>query len=318
MSDSDFSENLVTIAFYNLENFFDTHDDPHALDDDFTPDGFKKWTEKRYRKKTKKIARVMPRIGFKETQNPPVLIGLAEVENSGVIKSLLNTSPLKEVDYGYVHFDSPDERGIDTALLYQKSRFEVLQSESLTLLVENTNGIRGLTRDILYVKGRLHEEEIHVFVNHWPSRREGAEETSYKREKAAETILNKIETLPSKGENCIIMGDFNDDPNSKSIERLMDSGFFINPMKKLLTPVKGSARYKGGWNLFDQIIISHSFLNHEEKTHSLQKTDIFSDKMVREWKGKYKGTPFRTYVGSKYIGGYSDHFPVYVVLEYQI
>ncbi len=308
-------KNRYAIAFYNLENYFDTIDDPYILDDDFTPKGFKKWSPKKFNKKTKKLAKAIYDIGRGETRKPPTLIGVAEIENSGVFDKLLQTEPLKNLDYRYVHYDSPDERGIDTGLIYDPNHFEVIEAESIPLLIKNGNGDRDLTRDVLYVYGSLNDEEVHVFVNHWPSRREGAELTSYKREAAANLILQKVATLKEGGHNCIVMGDFNDDPNSKSIELLMESGHFINPMKQLLSPTAGSANYKGQWNLFDQILLSHSFLNHERNTHSFKKAAIFSPKLLKEWKGKYKGNPFRTYVGRKYLGGYSDHFPVYLILQ---
>ncbi len=309
------TEYRYTVAFYNLENFFDTQNDPYSLDDDFTPKGFKKWTESRFRKKIKKIARAISKIGLQDSAVPPILIGIAEVENKEVIKSLLASKKLRNVDYDFVHFDSPDERGIDTALIYNTVHFTVIHSEVVPLMVENTNGDRDMTRDILYVHGKLHKEEVHVFVNHWPSRREGAEETSYKRITAAETIIQKLETIRGNNPNCIIMGDFNDDPKSQSIQKIVQIGRFINPMKQLLSPVSGSANYKGMWNLFDQILISHSFLNYEPDTHSFIKAEIFAPRFLKEWKGKYKGNPFRTFAGRKYLGGYSDHFPVYVVLQ---
>jgi len=308
-------ENRYTIAFYNLENFFDTIDDPYLLDDDFTPNGFKRWNKSKFWNKTNKISRAISNIGSDESDVPPVLVGLAEVENKRVLKSLLKAKQLKDIDYDFVHFNSPDERGIDTALIYHKDHFKVLEAETIPLMVQNTNGERDLTRDILYVHGRLHKEEIHVFVNHWPSRRQGAEETSYKRIKAAETILHKMERISGNSPNIIIMGDFNDDPNSKSIQTLMDTGKFINPMVKLWSPVAGSANYRGEWSLFDQILLSHSLLNYERETHSFVKAGIFSPRFLKEWKGRYKGNPFRTYAGAKYLGGYSDHFPVYVLLD---
>lgn len=306
------------IAFYNLENLFDTLDDPHTLDDDYTPKGFKKWKEDRYRSKLKKLAKAISRIGEDEGLQPPVLVGIAEVENERVIEKLLDTKYLRDTNFDYVHFDSPDERGIDTGLLFQTDHFKVLHSETLPLLINNGNGDRDFTRDILYVNGELNGEEVHVFVNHWPSRRAGAKETNYKRIEAAHTILRKINSLHETSEelHVLIMGDFNDGPNSESIQVLMDSGLFINPFKKLLSPHSGSANYKGEWSLFDQIILSHSFLNYEPKTHRFEKANIFAPKFLREWKGKYKGNPFRTFVGKKYIGGYSDHFPVYVSLRF--
>lgn len=308
-------ENNFVIAFYNLENFFDTHDDPHTLDDDFTPSGRKEWSESRFRKKSKKLARTISLIGGDYSSEVPVLVGVAEVENKLALDSILHTKSLEEVNYDYVHFESPDERGIDTALIYHKSHFEVLDAETIPLMLTNGNGDRDYTRDILYVHGKLHQEEIHVFVNHWPSRRDGSDETKHKRIKAAETVLAKIETLPEENPNCIVMGDFNDDPNSESIQRIMASEQFVNPMQQLLSPKSGSANYKGQWSLFDQIIISHSFLNFEKGTHSFKKAKIFAPKFLKEWKGKYKGNPFRTFVGKKYLGGYSDHFPVYIVLR---
>lgn len=311
-------KNDYCIAFYNLENLFDTKNDPHALDDDFTPTGFKKWKEKRYRSKLGKLGRAISSIGEQEGSYPPVLLGIAEVENGQVIQKLLGGKHLKNIPYDFVHFDSPDERGIDTALIYNKDHFKVIKSETLALIIENENGERDFTRDILYVNGSLNGEEIHVFVNHWPSRRDGADETKHKRIKAAETILEKLNSLnhDPASINVLVMGDFNDDPNSESIQKLMNSNLFINPMQKLLSPVSGSANYKGKWSLFDQIILSHSFLNHEKDTHSFKKAAVYAPQFLKEWKGKYKGNPFRTFAGKKYIGGYSDHFPVYIIMRF--
>ena len=308
-------DNRYTIAFYNLENFFDTWDDPHALDDDFTPKGLRRWNRHKFGKKVKKMAKAISQIGLEDSNTPPVLVGIAEVENKTVIKTLLSSKKLRNIDYGFVHFDSPDERGIDTALIYHKEHFTVLHAETIPLMVDNTNGDRDLTRDILYVHGKLHDEQVHVFVNHWPSRREGAEITNYKRVKAAETIIQKLKGIQDDAPNYIIMGDFNDDPNSESIQTLMATGMFINPMKQLLSPESGSANYRGTWSLFDQILVSHSFLNYEPGTHSFVKAEVFAPRFLTEWKGRYKGNPFRTFAGSKYVGGYSDHFPVYLVLE---
>lgn len=310
--------NSYAVAFYNLENLFDTVDDPHTLDDDFTPKGFKRWKNSRYRSKIKKLGKAISRIGEDKNVHPPSLIGIAEVENNKVIEKLLQTKYLKDYPLDYVHFDSPDERGIDTGLIFNTDHFEVLEAETIPLLIENEEGERDFTRDILFVRGKLNKEEIQLFVNHWPSRRDGAEETKHKRIKAAQTILNKIESLNKAPEdlNVMVMGDFNDDPNSESIQVLMESGYFINPFKKLLSLDTGSANYKGKWSLFDQVILSHSFLNHEPETHSFKEAVIFAPKFLREWKGKYKGNPFRTFVGKKYIGGYSDHFPVYVRLHF--
>ncbi len=193
------------------------------MDDDFVPDGFKKWSTRRYRKKLYKLSKTISGIGHRSSQRPPSLIGVAEVENEAVVKDLISFAPLRKTAYDYIHHDSPDERGIDTALIYHKEYFEVLNTEPITLLLYTPAGERDTTRDILYVYGKLNGEEVHVFVNHWPSKRQGGIETDHKRIKAAETIndfMAKIE-VKHKNPNYIVMGDFNDDPSSESIQKLM-------------------------------------------------------------------------------------------------
>ena len=307
------------IAFYNLENLFDIEDDPNTLDDDFTPEGFKRWKARKFNSKIKKLGKAISRIGQEEQLDPPVLLGIAEVENHKVIEKLLESKFLKDIPYDYVHFDSPDERGIDTGLIYDKRYFKVVHAAPLPLLIEDHFGQRDATRDILYVAGMLHGEYIHVFVNHWPSRRDGVSETEPHRILAAETLLSKLNEITENAYgdvHTLVMGDFNDDPHSLSIQRFIQTGLFINPMQELLSPDTGSANYKGKWSLFDQILFSHTFLNHEPGTHTFRKAAIFSPKFLREWKGRYKGNPFRTFAGRRYLGGYSDHFPVYIVLRF--
>ncbi|AYN66176.1 endonuclease [Euzebyella marina] len=312
------NKHLYTIAFYNLENLFDTADDIRTLDDDFTPKGFKKWTHKRYKKKLNKLSKTIAKLGHYETDLPPTLVGVSEVENHHVVKDLLASGPLRNFDYSYVHFNSPDERGIDCALIYDRKHFEVEFSEPIQVLVFEENGIRDTTRDILYVKGKLKNETVHIFVNHWPSRRDGDSKTAHKRITAAKTIndfMMGIETSEANP-NYIVMGDFNDDPQSESVKFLTETKGLYNPMEKLITPTRGSASYRLSWMLFDQIIVSHTFLNYEKGTHSFAHANIFDKHFLKEFKGKYKGSPFRTYVGRKYLGGYSDHFPVYIQLKY--
>lgn len=312
------AKKLHTIAFYNLENLFDTINDPYKLDNDFTPNGFKSWTPKRYKKKLIKLGKTISQIGYAENEMPPVLIGVAEIENGKVVKDLITVDSLKDINYDYVHYESPDERGIDTGLIYNKDYFEVIKSETITVWINNPNGERDTTRDILYVHGKLNTEEIHVFVNHWPSRRTGDVATGYKRVQAAQTIVDYLAKIEETQENpnYIVMGDFNDGPNDESIETLLKNGSLYNPMKQLLSPVRGSANYKKKWSLFDQILFSHNFFNYEKGTHSFAHANIFDEHFLKEWKGKYKGNPYRTYVGRKYQGGYSDHFPVYIQLKY--
>lgn len=308
---------VFTIAFYNLENLFDTRDDPNKLDDDFTPKGFKKWTPKRYRRKIKKLAKTISRLGVQTSNYPPVLVGLAELENKLVIREMLDTKALRGKGYKYIHFDSPDERGIDTALLYHPQHFEEISSENIFLQVENPDGRPDATRDILYVHGKLHGEPVHIFVNHWPSRRDGADETAYKRIKAAETIHRTMRRIEEKQKtpNYLIMGDFNDGPFDQSIKTLLSGADLYNPMEKLIGEDRGSANYKQRWSLFDQIILSDTFFKKGSGHHSFAHANIFDDHLLKEWSGRYKGNPFRTYVGKKYLGGHSDHFPVYIQLR---
>lgn len=312
------SNNLYTVAFYNLENLFDTKNNPQTLDDDFTPYGKNKWNKERYENKLYKLSKTVSEIGSDTTKKVPSIVGFAEVENKSVVEDLITSKYLKEHDYDFVHYDSPDERGIDTALIYRKEDFEVLASEAHPLIVYNDNGERDYTRDILHVTGRLNNEQIHVLVNHWPSRREGAEATSYKRVEAAQKIHEIIYSVKQAEEDpsFIIMGDFNDNPGSESIKDHLMYPDLYNPMAKLLDPYsKGSLNHQARWNLFDQIIFTNNFFNDQAGTHSFAHADVFDELFLKEWHGKFKGNPFRTFAGSKYLGGYSDHFPVYVLLK---
>ncbi|WP_025742185.1 endonuclease/exonuclease/phosphatase family protein [Aquimarina pacifica] len=307
-----------TVAFYNLENLFDTKDDPYTLDEDFLPDSEKKWNQKRYQKKIFKLGTAISNIGFLKTRKAPVLIGVAEAENKAVLEDLIQSKHLKEKQYGIVHYDSPDERGIDVGLLYQKEYFEVIHSENIPVLVNNPDGNRDYTRDILWVTGNLNQEEVHILVNHWPSRRDGAEGTAYKRIAAAKKNREIIDRITSENEDAkiIIMGDFNDDPSCESVRKHLVKHDLFNPMERLLTRYRGTTNYRGQWNLFDQIIFSHNFHKYEKGKHTFSDAKIFDPDFLKVYKGRYKGTPFRTYGGRKYNGGYSDHFPVFVRLQH--
>ena len=253
--------NQYSIGFYNLENLFDTVDDPRSLDDDFTETSERNWNEKRFRKKVKKLGQVISNMGYEEIKFPPVLLGVAEVENSDVLTALVDSKFLQKKEYDYVHFDSPDERGIDTALLYRKEYFSVIKQEAHTVYLSDEEGIRDYTRDILYVYGELENQPLHILVNHWPSRRRGADETQHKRKIAADRNLEILENIYAEDPDAkvVIMGDFNDDPHSESVQKLVNTKMY-NPMEVLLTKYQGSLSYRDTWYLFDQIIISHNFL----------------------------------------------------------
>lgn len=306
-----------TIAFYNLENLFDTKDDPTTLDDDFTPKGRKNWNYKRYKNKIRKLGNVIAQLGTNKSFYAPAIVGVVEVENQKVLEDLVASKNLKNHQYGIVHYDSPDERGIDVALLYKKEFFELLHSETFPLYLEDEQGNRDYTRDILLVKGNLNGELIYVLVNHWPSRRSGEDLTEEKRIKAAQLATQITAGIISKNANAkiIIMGDFNDNPSNISVKKHLVNNTFYNPMERLINTGNGTLNYKKTWHLFDQIIFSKNFFNNEKEKHSFKYAAVFDRYFLKEWSGKYKGNPFRTYIGKWYQGGFSDHFPVYVYLK---
>ncbi|HUH28547.1 endonuclease [Gelidibacter sp.] len=308
---------IFTIAFYNTENLVDYIDNPLTLDDGFLETSSKKWTKVRYEKKIYKIGLAISKIGFDDLQKPPTLIGLSEVENDKVLKDLVNSPHLKNHRYGFLRYDSPDERGIDVALLYDTDNFTLIASENIALNVESELGVRDYTRDILKVSGYLDGEKIHILVNHWPSRHQESDTTGHKRMFAAQRVAGLIDDIIKNEADAkiIIMGDFNDNPKNESIQYLKNTKSLFNPMEKLMSYTRGSATHNFKWILFDQIMMTQNFLEPYNKGLKFLKADIFDDKFLAEYRGKYKGQPFRTYAGKKYKGGFSDHFPVYIQLK---
>ncbi|GAA3633074.1 endonuclease/exonuclease/phosphatase family protein [Flavivirga jejuensis] len=310
-------DNMQTVAFYNLENLFDVNDDKHTNDGDFLPNSAKKWTPKRFENKLKKLGFAISNIGKQETGKHPAIVGLAEVENASVIEDLISSKHLKNCNYDYVHYDSLDERGIDVALLYDTNAFEVITSETFTIQLFDDDGSPDYTRDILLVSGLLDSEKIHVIVNHWSSRREGEKETEHKRmassNKAGDIIAMLRDDDPDA--KIIVIGDFNDEPSSNSIKQLVKSSNLYNPMETLRSYNRGTSNYNRQWNLFDQILFSTNFFKSSKNKFEFSTANIFDEDFLKRFDGKYKGTPFRTYVGKKYKGGYSDHFPVYAIFK---
>ncbi|WP_225036104.1 endonuclease [Winogradskyella sp. SM1960] len=306
-----------SIAFYNIENLFDIENDPLTNDDDFLPTSAKRWTIKRYQNKLMKLGTAISKIGKDDTEVAPVLVGLAEVENQKVLSDLIHSKNLKDENYDYVHYNSLDERGIDVALLYKTDFFSVHYSETFSVYLQNERGQRDYTRDILLVQGELHNEQVHIIVNHWPSRREGVKESEVKRIAAANVVNSIIKNLKSENPETkiIVMGDFNDNPNCKSLEILEKESSLYNPFKTVWSRDNGSLSYNFQWNLFDQILFSTNFFDTNNSNLSFSDAQVFKSKFLEQYKSKYKGQPFRTYVGLKYKGGYSDHFPVFIQLK---
>ena len=314
---------VATIAFYNLENLFDTLDTPDKKDIEYTPEGLKKWDSKKYYSKLKNMSEVIAQIGTDVAKIPPAVIGVSEIENRAVLEDLVKTPALAKYNYKVIHYESPDRRGVDVGLLYQASMFEVTKTTSTTLKVEGMDDFR--TRDQLVVSGLLDGEKIHIIVNHWPSRYGGEKRSKPLRNAAADLTRSLADSLMKIDENAkiIIVGDLNDDPINESLikhlkaKKTVDQtkpGELYNTTYPLFQKGLGTLAYRDGWNLFDQIIVSYSLLGKDKSSFKLYKTKIFNDDFLKQKNGRYKGYPLRTHAGGVYKNGYSDHFPVYLFL----
>ena len=319
------SYQVRTIAFYNLENLFDTTNDSLIFDDDRTPEGKDHWTLERYFHKISQMAKVISQIGATTTTTAPDIVGVCEVENLSVLQDLISHPLLSTLNYGIVHTDSPDERGIDVALLYKKEAFIPVSFNSHRLLLFNEDGHRNYTRDQLIVSGLLDNEQVHFLVNHWPSRSGGEARSRPFRLEAAKLNKRIIDSVRRQNHNAkiISMGDFNDDPINDSFKKVLkvagnpkklDSLGLYGPMEKMFRKGKGSLAYRDKWNLFDQFYFTANLLDTSKDTYAFWKAGIFTPSFLMDTKGKYKGYPLRTYAGGSYVGGYSDHFPVYLYL----
>jgi len=312
-----------TVAFYNVENLFDVTNDTLIHDDERTPDGRYGWTPERYDKKIEHIAKVISAIGAEAINTSPDLIGLCEVENQGVLKDLVNHPVLLQKKYRIVHFDSPDERGIDVALLYKEASFLPVSLKAVPLYLYDVEGHRDYTRDQLVVEGLLDGERFYVIVNHWPSRSGGELKSRPYRIKAAQLNKKIIDSIVGLDNDAkiISMGDFNDDPINASFKKVLgtsgdkkDGTQLYNPMEPLFKKGLGSLAYRDKWNLFDQFFFTANLLKASPNGYSFWKTGIYAPDFIRNESGRYKGYPKRTYVGATYQGGYSDHFPVFLFL----
>lgn len=308
----------IEVVFYNVENLFDTVDDTLTLDNDFLPDSANKWTQERYEKKLSDLAKVLTSISIDDL---PELVGLCEVENRLVVEELFRTDSLSRVVYNVIHEESADTRGIDVALVYNSEVFKELYHEkirySFSFEPETT------TRDILYAKLLTGKDTLHVFVNHWPSRRGGQEASEPKRLKAATVLRTKIDSVLLKNRNAkiVAMGDFNDYPNNRSMTEVMNcepgaKQMLTNLTYRLHETGYGTYNYRGEWGMLDQFIVSDALL---EATSGYTTTDtsatIFKEDWLLYFPENEEPTPNRTYGGPNYYGGYSDHLPIRLVLH---
>jgi len=313
-----------TVAFYNVENLFDTINNPNKFDE---ASPIMELTYKRdeiYKKKVQNMARVISEIGADVSNNTPVIIGLAEVENRQVIEDLANDPSLVDKDYGIVHYESPDARGIDVALMYQKDFFTPISTSNHELKIyDDITRKRVYTRDQLLVSGKLEGEMIHVIVSHWPSRSGGEARSRPKRIAAAKLNKHIIDSLQANDPYAKIftMGDLNDDPTNSSLkdvlkaekdkEKVKLKGIY-NPMEGFFKKGLGSNAYRDAWSLFDQILITKPLLDKDYSTFRFYKAGIFNKQYLTNKKGRYKGYPFRSFADGGFTNGFSDHFPVYV------
>lgn len=312
------------VASYNVENLFDVFDDPKTKDDEFTPSGFKKWDKKRYEKKLNHLSWVLSNL----SSELPALIGLCEVENSQVVVDLANTDLLKNGNYKVVHEESVDIRGIDVALMYRSDLFEYISHKEIHSKVKTEEGVFR-QREILYVKGKFKgdDEFFHIFVNHWKSRRGGREETEFKRISSAKVLKKETDKilLDNKNANIIIIGDFNDEPENKSLNKVLfatnnKKNAKYNELYNLLyeKSIKGkgtnSRNYK--WFMLDNLIVSQSLVDGTDFYVENNEGLIFKNKKILYYNAKANfAVPNKTYGGKNYYGGYSDHLPVYFILK---
>lgn len=311
---------IVSVAFYNFENLYDTINDPEKSDEEFLPDGDKKYTGKVYNDKLSKLAEVISKLAIEQTPDGPAIIGTAEIENINVLKDLAKQPAIASRNYQPILIDGPDLRGNDPALLYNPKYFTPIKVTSLFVPIKR-DGDTSFTRDILYVKGLLLNEMVHIFVNHWPSRRGGEEASAPLRGIASSVCREVIDSILDANDEAkiLVLGDFNDDPASPSIKKILRANGSVeglnlaelyNPFFDYYKRGIGTLAWDNAWNLFDQVIMSHAWTVKQQNGLFFNKAEVFNRSFLTQKTGNFKGYPFRCYVGNEYTGGYSDHFPV--------
>lgn len=311
------------VAFYNLENLFDTINNNGKYDLEFSPAGDHKWDGNKYRSKINNMAYAISQMTTKTTPQGPAVIGVSEIENRSVLEDLVAADPIKNWNLQIVHHDSPDRRGVDVGLLYNPKLFRVINVTNHILSIPSLPNFR--TRDQMCVTGLLAGSRVGIIVNHWPSRRGGSEQSSYLREAAAQLSRHIADSLlaldPKMG--IIVMGDLNDDPSDiscsqvlgavKKVKDIQPLGFY-NPFWKKLDDGIGSYIYRGAWDLFDQIIINSNLVDGSCGLQFLN-AEVLNKEFLKQQSGQYKGYPLRTFSGGVWTNGFSDHFPTEIFLK---
>lgn len=319
----------VVVSFYNLENLYDTINDPTKDDDEFLPTGEYRYNSAIYWDKLTRLSTVLSDIGKEVSPDGAALIGVAEIENDTVLTDLVARPLLKDRKLKFEHYNSPDERGVDVGLLYNPKYFKVINSAPLFVQLPGGSKDAFYTRDILYVKGVLLQDTVHVFVNHWPSRRGGEERSAPARAAAAMVAKKRIDSLTAINPNVkiILMGDLNDDPISPSVVKVLKAKGspadvtapeMFNPWIDYYKRGIGTLAYQDSWGLFDQIIVSAGWLNKDQKGLFYYKANIYNREFMVQKAGKFRGYAKRTWDGTTYNYGYSDHFPTYISLMRKI
>jgi len=317
------SEANSRVVFYNVENLFDIYDDPLTDDNQFLPDSEKAWTQDRYDKKLANLSRVIKAVG---NGSVPDIIGLCEVENKAVVSDLIKNLERSD-SYKIVHKDSPDARGIDAALIYNADKFELVSEDFLKIDLPVPFDSMT-TRDIVYAELKSGGENIHIFVNHWSSRRGGEEKTRPKRAASASAARAKVESIMAKDPEAkiLLMGDFNDEPSDPSLISVLkahhttgrlETGQLYNLSAQLAQDsTVGTYNYRGKWNVLDQFIVSADFLTDRKGLHSGNSARVFRKKWLTYNDKKDGPKPSKTYGGKNYYGGFSDHYPIYIDLQW--
>lgn len=312
----------AVVGFYNLENLFDTENDPTKNDEQFLPEGDYQWTPERYQKKLENMSSVICLIG--KEYGGFVVLGVSEVENKRVLDDLVATDNLKPLNLGVCHHDSPDRRGVDVAFLYSKDRFQIIGTNYFPVKTEDPNFI---TRDHFLMTGIVDgTDTVHFIVMHWPSKLGGEKRSMPKRAAAAQTARHIADSILATNinANIIFMGDFNDNPTAKSLKEYLkpknkvkevEKGDLFNPMWWMFQEGIGTYAYHDTWDVIDQIVISSNLVNPVSNTYKFVSAKVFRKNFMLSQTGSYIGYPFRTYAAGSYQGGYSDHFPVYIILE---
>lgn len=322
-SPEEFPPYFIVIGFWNLENFYDTLNDPKKMDDDFTPTGTYAWNGVRYKQKLEHLSEVISKIGNEFGDASVAVMGFCEVENKAVLEELFRMPLLKNHTYKVILVEGPDARGIDPALVYDSAIFCPLSVQTFRVTLPHTH---HQTREQLLVNGTLLGEKVHFLVCHWPSRRGDeieSEEYRISAAKVSKWILDSLLAMEPSA-RIIMMGDLNDEPNNKSIKTILHTvatpksvmrGELVNAMEKSFKRGIGTLGHNDVWSLFDQMILSPAWFKSQSNSFCFQVARVFNKPWLCETYGRYAGYPLRTYAGGLYRGGYSDHFPVYVILK---